>query len=818
MTSIDRHFLLNYKHIMSLSKLTHIVWILIFLAGCLPTTPPLTEAGTASPSSAQTFTDTPFPSLTPTASPTPETRVANAEQALFNGDYEHALIEFQAALANSSDPTLQAAALWGLGRTNHRTKNYGAALLNLNRLIADFSASPHRPQAHLVRGEILLKLGRYTEAIEAYSAYLFLKPGVLDAYVFEQRGHAYAALGDYADAIADYQAALNSPHIGDDTYLQIELARTYEQAGDATTALGMYDAIAAASSSDYVKAQMDLLSGQLYEKLGQTTEAYARYQHAVDNYPLAYDSYTALVSLVNAGVPVDELNRGLIDYFAGQYGYAYEAFRRYLAATPDHDGTAYYYSALALREMGQYQEAINTFSAFIENYPENRYWDAAWDEKAYIQWAYLGQYEAAAQTLLDYARLKPDPALAPQALLNAGRIYERAGLLDQAAATWESIANTYPGSDLVPQALFWAGIVRYRAGHYNDALVTFQRSRLFSLDPADQARATFWSGKTSQVLGDTQSARLAFEQAALIDPTDYYSLRAQDALFGRSIFELPAAYDLKIDLPAERANADAWLRVTFGLPPETDLTGLGSLETDPRWVRGREFWELGLFSEARAEFESLRESVSDNAEQSYRLGNALLELGAYRPAIFALRQVLSLAGMKTQADTLAAPRYFNLVRYGTYYADLVLPAAQTHGLHPLWLFAIMRQESLFEGFVRSEAGARGLMQITPSTGQEIAAAYGWPPNYSDEDLYRPIVSIRFGAYYLRSKYTYFGNELPTALAAYNAGPGNAQIWRNLSGPDPDLFIETIRFAETRDYLRSIYEIYWMYRYLYEITP
>ncbi len=665
---------------------------------------------------------------------------------------------------------------------------------------------------------MLLELERYVEAIQAYSAYIILRPGVIDVYAFERRGDAYTALQNFSDAIADYQSALESPQIGDGISLQIKLARAYDSSGDTVTALGMYDAIAAATSNDYVKAQMDLYSGQALLASGQAEDAYARFLHSVEAYPLAYDSYSALVALVEAGIPVNDLDRGLVDFFAGQYGYALDAFSRYAAADPGNDGTVYYYRALAFRETGLYQEAVDTFSYFISNYSDNRYWQAAWDEKAFTQWYHLYQYEDAARTLVDFSHTSTDVNVSPPALLSAGRIYERAGLLEEAAITWESIADSYPSSDLVPQALFWAGIVRFRNASFDLAMVTFQRGTLFSLDPEDQARAAFWTGKSRQALGDTDGARDSFQQAASIDTSSYYSLHAGDMLFDRDPFQAPPGYALPVDLSAEKASAEGWLRVTFGLPTETDLSGPGWLATEPRLQRGTELWTLGLWDQARLEFEDLRNAVSSSAEDSYRLGNYLVDLGLYRPGIFAIRQVLTLAGMQDQVDTLAAPRYFNLLRYGTYYDSLVVPIAEANGFHPLFLFALIRQESLFEGFVHSAAGARGLMQITPPTGQEIADNFGWPQNYTADDLYRPLISIKFGVDYLAARAFYFGGDLYSALAGYNAGPGNAEIWRSLSGPDPDLFVETIRFAETRDYIRGIYENYRMYLLLYESIP
>ena len=795
-------------------------FLAFFLAACtlLPgqQTPGPTPTQTLPPGVTPTITLT--PTLTPSPTPVPQVRLQNADTAFFDGDFDQSGAQYQAAFDSSNDPEIKAAALWGLARTYNSVNNNGRALELLQQLVSGYPSSKYTAWGYFMTGDIYMSLERYPEAAQAYRDYLSRRPGIIDTYAQERLGDALTAAGNYTDAITAYRAAFNAPHLGDGESLEVKIAKAYAGSGDSATALSMYSSIAAASTNDYVKAQMDYLSGQLYKSLGQTDQAYQAYQDAVNNYPTSYDSYSGLVDLVNNGVAVNQLNRGLVDYFAGQYGYALDVFHNYLAGTPDNDGTAHYYLAQTLSEMGQYQQAVDEFTIFIQSYPQNQYWQTAWDDKAFIQWANLGQYNEAAQTLVAYAAADPGSSYIPQTMLSAGQIYERAGRLDDAAHIWTSLADSYPGSSLVPQALFSAGIVQYRNAEYSQALVSFQRDLILSTDIDDQARAAFWAGKTQLAQGDKAAAQSTWQQAAALDPTNYYSLRAQDMLFNRAPFAAPTAFNPVTDLSAERTNAEGWLRITFNLPADTDLSSPGDLAADPRLVRGTELWNLGLQDDARLEFEDLRTSVQDSAADSYRLCNYLLGLGLYRPAIFAARQVLTLAGMNTQAQTLAAPRYFNLVRYGLYYQDVLTPAASQSGFNLLFLYAVVRQESLFEGFVRSTAGARGLMQILPSTGQDIANNFGWPPNFTADDLYRPLVSVNLGADYLMNNRNRLNGDLYGALAAYNAGQYFQEAWLGLSGPDPDLFLEVIRFPETSDYIRSIYENYNMYRSLYSITP
>jgi len=249
------------------------------------------------------------------------------------------------------------------------------------------------------------------------------------------------------------------------------------------------------------------------------------------------------------------------------------------------------------------------------------------------------------------------------------------------------------------------------------------------------------------------------------------------------------------------------------LPADIDLSDPGPLFSDPRFMRGAELWRLGEYELARAEFEDLRLSLIADPANSYRLANYLIDLGLYRTGIFAAREVLTMAGM-SDAATMNAPTYFNRIRFGTYFRDLVERETRAEGLDPLFFYSMMRQESLFEGFVTSSAGARGLLQIIPSTGQEAATLAGWPPDFTPDDLYRPIVSIRLGADYLAVQKHAFNDDLYATLAAYNAGPGWASYWTSLAGEDQDLLLEVIQFAETRNHIRSVYELFTIYSNLY----
>ena len=761
-------------------------------------------------------TETPTPTPTPIPTPEPGARIQSGDRAYFNGDWDTALSEYSRALDGTTENEVKAAALLGIGRTYLKNGQVQAALDTLNEATSLYPDSNSLGAMNYTLGEVHEVFGQPAEAAEAFQRYQQLRPGLINAHIFERIGDNHLDAQNYQAAIDSYILALQAPSTGDKLYLNLRIGDTYLAQDDLATALITFDDVYQRTANDFQKAEARRKMGDIWLEQGETEQAYNAYAEVVENYPVAYDAYLSIVPLLDADIEVSDLNRGLINYFVKQYGLAVEAFFRYLRDNPDtHNDTAHYYLGLSYFNLGDHQKAIDAWQEIVDDHINDRNWSNAFDEIAYTQSVFQNRPDNAIDTYLDFVDRAPLDPRSPEFLYYAGRIAERDFDLNTAARLWERIGTQFSTSDYAFEGLFQAGIARYRLGEYDNAISLWQSALGVTGSPGDQAAAYFWIGKAYQTQGFNDAANDAWLQAGTSDPTGYYSERAQDLIEGKAPFSPPTAYNLNTDPVNERNQAIAWMRENFTIAPEVDMSSTATLFSDPRMVRGAELWSLGHYEAARREFESFRQEVQDDPVKTFKLAEYLIEIGLYRSGVIAARRVLDLAGLD-DAGTLTAPVYFNYLRFGTYYQEIVLPTALEYGFNPLFLYSVMRQESLFEGFVTSTAGARGLMQIIPATGEEINRTLGFPPNYTEDDLYRPTVSIPFGASYLDRQRDFFSNDLYAALAAYNGGAGNTANWLPLANGDKDLFVEVIRFSETRNYIRYIYELYDIYVGLYGV--
>ena len=127
--------------------------------------------------------------------------------------------------------------------------------------------------------------------------------------------------------------------------------------------------------------------------------------------------------------------------------------------------------------------------------------------------------------------------------------------------------------------------------------------------------------------------------------------------------------------------------------------------------------------------------------------------------------------------------------------------------------AIARRESAFFPQAHSPVGARGLMQIMPATGRQVASALGRP--HTRAELYEVEHNILLGSAYYRQLLDRFAGNRVYALAAYNAGPHRVDRWRNAKGQGVpvDVWVETIPYRETRNYVKNVLSYNVVFQYL-----
>jgi soluble lytic murein transglycosylase len=142
------------------------------------------------------------------------------------------------------------------------------------------------------------------------------------------------------------------------------------------------------------------------------------------------------------------------------------------------------------------------------------------------------------------------------------------------------------------------------------------------------------------------------------------------------------------------------------------------------------------------------------------------------------------------------------LRFISPYRELASKEAKENNLDEAWVFGLIRQESRFINVAKSGVGAAGLMQIMPATGRWIAQRLGIK-GFNTRSLSEPETNIKFGAYYLRHVQDSLDGQPVLATAAYNAGPRRAQRWRDSKAMEAAVYIETIPFSETRDYVKKV---------------
>lgn len=319
-------------------------------------------------------------------------------------------------------------------------------------------------------------------------------------------------------------------------------------------------------------------------------------------------------------------------------------------------------------------------------------------------------------------------------------------------------------------------------GHYmlgNKAAAAEQWHSLVKEEPSTgthTARAAFWGARAYRELNQDGRAKTLLEAGAK-DPLSFYG-------------QLSAARLGK----AKPLNWDV---------PHVDAKGFEQLTRNKAARRGLALAQIGEIDMAQRQ---LRVAYEDLPYQATRtLAAAAVRMGLPATALYAGKQ------LKEEGMVLPAALF---------------PLAEDWAPKGGWTYdralmvGIMRQESAFNPQIGSRAGAQGLMQLMPATAKYIARLSG--KSLPDRaDLHDPTTNLGLAQDYLHYLNTKLdGNQL-LVVAAYNGGIGNVRRWleRGVTpGHDPMLWLESIPFNETRDYVEKVFANYWLYQQRMKQTP
>ncbi|MDO9219391.1 MAG: transglycosylase SLT domain-containing protein [Thiobacillus sp.] len=219
---------------------------------------------------------------------------------------------------------------------------------------------------------------------------------------------------------------------------------------------------------------------------------------------------------------------------------------------------------------------------------------------------------------------------------------------------------------------------------------------------------------------------------------------------------------------------------------KTGGENLAAIARQPGIARAQALYDLGLRSEATLEWNWTIQSFSD--PQLLAAAELARQMEWYDRAINTAEQTRELHDFE--------------LRFLAPYRELARQAASDNQIDEAWVFGLMRQESRFINVARSQVGAAGLMQIMPATARWIAQRLGIK-GFNTSEMQDPARNIQFGSYYLKHVQTSLDGSPVLATAAYNAGPGRAQRWRSSQPMEAAVYIESIPFAETRDYVKKV---------------
>lgn len=663
--------------------------------------------------------------------------------------------------------------------------------------------------ARFLRGYLAYSSQDYKSAVEALDARLIASTTALGDYAFFFRAESEAAAGANGDARRDF-GAVYTEHA---TSLKAREARLRAAevavaAGDPNTAIKEVSKMAEASDAAAL-----LISAQAEEARGRTEQAIAGYRRIYYELPATTAGVKAEGRLAALGAsPKDhpgsfEEERARCESFfeAKQYGEAAAAFDQLVARFPEDSrlDEVYLRRGVSLLNNRQPAQAVLSLALVSERNPLFR------AEAMFSQAEGLRRSNRAreAVALVDLLLTQyPKSRWAEDALYNLAREMDKQGSKSEAAARYRRLLASYPKSPYAAEASYNLGWQAYQARNYAAAARILEQHLATYRHPETKfiGEACLWAGKSEERLGNRARALALYDLA-----TERYRYGYHGYIAGIRAGNLRAANNA---LRPEQAKPGSDLeRIRNNVTYVEAIKETADGSEDERFAKTDDLEVIGLADLAIKELNAALEHAPASPRINLRLAQVYARRGESFQATIVLRRGYPDLYSYREADL---PReawqiFFPLVSWTT-----IKEEAKRYGIDPYIAAGLIRQESVFNPNAISRAGARGLMQVMPATGQLVSKRQGGG-SITAADLLNPTLNVKLGMNYLAQMLGQFG-RIEYAAAAYNAGPGRAQRWiAERGGMDIEDWIEAIPFTETRGYVQGVLRYSANYRRLYK---
>jgi len=401
------------------------------------------------------------------------------------------------------------------------------------------------------------------------------------------------------------------------------------------------------------------------------------------------------------------------------------------------------------------------------------------------------------RTVDDLRQAAPASAWLEQALLSAANLHLVHHEYDQALDAFREAQQRFPTGARASYLHWKAAWLTLRQGRNEDAKKAFEEQIVLYASGAETPAALYWRARLAEEDNQPLMARAFYQKISDRYRNFYYAELARQRMK-----HLPATADAttRYALLDRVPPLDNSGKVADSQPPSDEL----------HVQKAQLLGNGGLVDFAVHELQAAAAAIGGSWGPA-ETAQLYDETGHYDQAIEVMKRS---APNYFALDIPDLPRkYWEALFPKAYWSDVKRSSA-ANGLDPYLVASLIRQESEFNPNAVSRANAVGLMQLLPKTGKAVARQVKLK-RYTASQLYTPAVNLQLGTRYFRGMVDKFGGSFEYALAAYNAGSDRVEDWLSQGKyRDPQEFVESIPFTETREYVQAILRNASVYKQLY----